>query len=127
MERYKDLYYKIDFNDRETVKALLLHRAEIIGSKFTSDGTMYNKISPTHSIYSDLIDIYIDLDNLISETDLTNKNKRLLNLVMSGYSINYIYRNFENYSQEPTIKMFNRTVEKINEAQKEKEGRGKWL
>ena len=67
--------------------------------------------------------MYVDLENLILESDLTDKNMRLIRMVMSGYTINYIYTNFENYDKEATTKMFNRTLEKINETQRSKEAK----
>lgn len=118
-----ELYKKIDLKDRETVKQLLYHKAEFQKSNFTSSGSSYDRIQPNHSLYTNLIEIYIDLENLILESDLTDKNMRLIRMVMSGYTINYIYTNFENYEKEATTKMFNRTLEKINETQRSKEAK----
>ena len=118
-----ELYKKIDLKDRETVKQLLYHKAEFQKSNFTSSGSSYDRIQPNHSLYTSLIEVYIDLENLILESDLTDKNMRLIRMVMSGYTINYIYTNFENYEKEATIKMFNRTLEKINETQRSKEAK----
>jgi hypothetical protein len=42
---------------------------------------------------------------------------------MSGYTISYIYNNFENYRKRATISMFDRTLEKINETQRSKEAK----
>lgn len=123
MGKNKELYRKIDLKDRESVKQLLYYRAEFQQSNFTSSGSSYNRIEPNYSLYTDLIEIYTDLDNLIEESNLTDKNMRLLRLVMSGYTISYIYKNFENYSKRATISMFDRTLEKINETQRKKEAK----
>lgn len=123
MVRNRELYIKIDLKDRWTLKQLLLHRAEFQKSHFTSNGSSYNRIEPNYSLYTDLVEVYIDLDNIILESDLTDRNIRLLRLVMSGYTISYIYNNFENYDREATIKMFNRTLEKMIETQRNKEAR----
>ena len=123
MEKNKELYKKIDLKDRESVKQLLYHKAEFQQSNFTSSGSSYDRIQPNHSLYTSLIEVYIDLENLILESNLTDKNMRLIKMVMSGYTINYIYTNFENYDKEATIKMFNRTLEKINETQRKKEAK----
>lgn len=118
-----ELYRKIDLKDRETVKQLLYHKAEFQKSNFTSSGSSYNRIQPNHSLYTNLIEVYTDLDILIEESDLTDKSMRLLRLVMSGYTISYIYNNFENYRKRATISMFDRTLEKINETQRSKEAK----
>ena len=123
MGKNNELYKKIDLKDRETVKQLLYHKAEFQRSNFTSGGSSYDRIQPNHSLYTSLIDVYIDLENLILESNLTDKNMRLIRIVMSGYTINDIYTNFENYDKEATIKMFNRTLEKINETQRSKEAK----
>ena len=123
MGKNKELYKKIDLKDRESVKQLLYHKAEFQQSNFTSSGSSYNRIEPKYSLYTDLIEIYTDLDNLIEESNLTDKSMRLLRLVMSGYTISYIYENFENYSKRATISMFDRTLEKINETQRKKEAK----
>lgn len=121
MGRIKELYRKVDFKDKETVKQLLYHGAVFKDSMYTSSGSSYNRIEPNHSLYTDLIDIYSDLDELIKESNLTDKNVRLLRLVMSGYTLSYIYENFENHGKSGTVNMFNRTIEKINETQRKKE------
>lgn len=123
MNKNKELYNKIDLSDRETVKNLLNYRAYFKNSQYSSNGSNFNRIETYQSVYSDLIDIYTDLDILIDECCFTNKSKRLLRMVVSGYDIHYIYTNFENYNQEATIKMFNRIAEKITEKQIEKEGK----
>ena len=123
MGKNKELYKKIDLKDRESVKQLLYHKAEFQQSNFTSSGSSYNRIEPKYSLYTDLIEIYADLDNLIEESNLTDKSMRILRLVMSGYTISYIYKNFENYSKRATISMFDRTLEKINETQRKKEAK----
>ena len=123
MGKNNELYKKIDLKDRETVKHLLYHKAEFQKSNFTSSGSSYDRVQPNHSLYTSLIEVYIDLENLILESDLTDKNMRLIRMVMSGYTINYIYTNFENYEKEATTKMFNRTLEKINETQRSKEAK----
>lgn len=123
LNKYKELYDNIDFKDREVVKTLLYYKPYFDKSDFISSGSSYNRIEPNQNMYLDLIDVYTDLDELVTSCDLSEKNKRLLRLVNSGYTISYIYTNFENYSKEATVKMFNRIAEKINEKQKEKEGR----
>lgn len=123
MVKNKILYRSIDLKDREVVKQLLYYRAEFQDSNFTSGGSQYNRVEPNHSLYTDLIDIYIDLDSLIEESGLTDKSMELLRLVMSGYTVSYIYNNFENYGKRATISMFDRTLEKINETQRKKEAK----
>lgn len=123
MNRHRDLYDNIDLSDRETVKNLLNYRASFKKSQYNSNGSNFNRIEPSQSFYSDLIDIYIDLDILIEECSFVGKSERLLRMVMSGYSIHYIYTNFENYNQEATIKMYNRIAERITEKQLEKEAK----
>lgn len=118
-----ELYRRIDLKDRETVKQLLYHKAEFQQSNFTSSGSSYNRIETNYSLYTSLIEIYTDLDNLIEQSNLTDKNMRLLRIVMSGYEISDIYNKFENYEKESAIKMFNRTLEKINETQRSKEAK----
>ena len=120
MSKYKELYNKIDLTDRETVKNLLLYRAYFEQTGFTSDGSAFNKISINQNSYTELLNIYIDLDVVIEECNLSVKNTTLLRLVVSGYTINYIYTNFENYNKEATKKMFNRIAEKIVERQLER-------
>lgn len=123
MVKNRDIYEKINLKDRDTLKELLIHRAEFQKSNFTSNGSSYNRIEPNYNLYTDLVEVYIDLDNIIFESNLTDKNMRLLRMVMSGYTISYIYNNFENYEREATIKMFNRTLEKMIETQRNKEAR----
>ena len=123
MGKNNELYQKIHLKDRATVKQLLSHKAEFQKSNFPSSGSSYDRVQPNHSLYTSLIEVYIDLENLILESDLTDKNMRLIRMVMSGYTINYIYTNFENYDKEATTKMFNRTLEKINETQRSKEAK----
>lgn len=121
LNKYRRYYHSIDFEDREVIKNLLYYRPYFEKSGFISDGTAFNKVSVTQEAYVDLIGIYADLDNIIKECNFSAKNERLLNLVNSGYTINYIYTNFENYNKEATKKMFNRIAERINERQRERE------
>lgn len=123
MSRYSGAYKDIDFKDKNTIKSLLHYRSLFESTGFTSDGSMYNKLGGSQNVYSDLIDIYADLDVLISECDLSEKNKRLLHLVESGYTISQIYTDFENYDKSSTIEMFNRVVERITNKEIEKEAR----
>ena len=108
-------YDDINFSDRDTLKILIDFRAEF---KTTGYMSSFSGLS-NHKTYStmnvNIMSIYDYLEELISDTELTQKNITLLRLVMSGYSVNYIYRNFENYNKEGTIKMYNRILEKIAE------------
>lgn len=114
----KRLYDRIDFKDRNTLKQLIEMREQFISTSFSSRGSAYDRNEPNQMFYDDIMLVYLDLDALIDKTDITDKRMRLLNLVMSGYSLYYIYTNFENYNQQATIKMFNRTLDKIAETQK---------
>lgn len=109
------LYDDIDFSNRDTLKALMDYRAEFKTTGYMSSfsGLSNHKTHSTMNV--NIMSIYDHLEELIKETDLTQKNITLLRLVMSGYSVNYIYRNFENYNKEGTIKMYNRILEKIAE------------
>lgn len=117
MGKYKRLYERIDFKDKNTIKQLLYHKAQFEATGYESNGSNFNRIEPAQSSYLDMLDIYRDLDELIDRCDFTVRNKTLLRLVMSGYSISYIYNNFENYNKEATVKMFNRIIERINQEQ----------
>ena len=121
ISKYSRLYDKIDLKDKKTVKNLLYHRAYFETIGFSSDGSAFNKIDSNHNTYASLIDIYADLDILIKECNFTEKNKRLLRLVESGYTINQIYVEFENYEKWSTLKMFDRIIERINEQQRKRE------
>ena len=123
LNKYKELYNNIDFKDKETIKKLIYFRPYFEKSDFISNGSSYNRIEPNQNMYLDLMDIYSDLDSIIEECNFSAKNKRLLRLLYSGYTVSYIYTNFENYNESATKMMFNRMLEKINEKQKEKEER----
>lgn len=123
MNKYKELYDKIDLKDKDTVKKLLYYRAQFETTGYEGSGSNFNRLDTSQSSYFEILDVYRDLDEIIHMCDFTVKNITLLRLVMSGYSISYIYNNFENYNKEATVKMFNRILERINQAQVEKEAK----
>lgn len=108
-----DLYDMIDFSDRETLKQLLYKRAFFERSGYMSRGSAYDRNEINSNMYTDLIAIYMDLDDLIKRTNLTDRNLKLIELVMEGNTISYIYENIDGYSEYGTIKMFSRVLEKI--------------
>lgn len=111
LEKYS--YDNIDFSDRDTLKTLIDFRAEFKTTGYMSSFSGLANPKSYSTMNADILSIYIHLDELVENTELTQKNITLLRLVMSGYSVNYIYRNFENYNKEGTIKMYNRILEKI--------------
>lgn len=113
MNNNGDLYNRIDFTNKATLKQLLYSRAQFESTGYASRGSVFDRNEPSNNLYTEIMVMYMDLDALIGKSGLTDKNMRLLNLVMNGYTISYIYKNFENYEKKSTSQMFNRTLEKI--------------
>lgn len=107
------MYDSIDFSDKDTLKQLLYSRASFESTGYASRSSAFDRNEPNNNLYTEIMVMYMDLDILISKSGLTDRNMRLLNLVMSGYTISYIYKNFENYDKKSTSQMFNRALEKI--------------
>lgn len=123
MNYARDLYKEVDFSNRNTLKQLLSSMAQFKNTGYANRSSMFDRVEPHNEIYTSVMLLYMDLESLIGRTDLTERNRRLIALVMNGYSINYIYSNFENYNKEATIKMYNRTLDKIIEKYKEEGGK----
>lgn len=119
----RDVYSRIDFSNKDTLKQLMYSRASFESTGYASRASAFDRNEPSNNLYTDIMIVYMDLDRLIEESDLTKRNMRLINLVMSGYTISYIYENFENYDENATIKMFGRILDKIAMTHSNKEVR----
>lgn len=123
MNNNGDLYNRIDFTNKATLKQLLYSRAQFESTGYASRGSAFDRNEPSNNLYTEIMVVYMDLDSLIEKARLTDKNMRLLNLVMNGYTVSYIYENFENYDENSTIKMFGRVLDKLIITYKEEGGK----
>lgn len=117
------MYDSIDFSDKDTLKQLLYSRASFESTGYASRSSAFDRNEPNNNLYTEIMIMYMDLDELINSSGLTDKNMRLINLIMSGYTVSYIYENFENYDENATIKMFSRILDKISKTHRNKEVR----
>lgn len=107
-------YDRIDLSDKETVKSLLLYQSHFKYSNYTSNTSSLECIASQQEMYTDLMVTYIVLEEIIEECNFTGKSHRLMRLIGSGYTISYIYSNFENYrTPQATFQMLDRIVDKI--------------
>lgn len=120
------MYDSIDFSDKDTLKQLLYSRASFESTGYASRSSAFDRNEPNNNLYTEIMIMYMDLDELINSSGLTDKNMRLINLIMSGYTVSYIYENFENYDENATIKMFSRILDKISKTHRNKEVRKTW-
>ena len=123
MSRNRELYDNIDFSDMDTLKQLMYSRASFESTGYASRASAFDRNEPNNSLYTDIMIVYMDLDELIKESRLTDKNIELINLVMSGYTISYIYNNFQDYDKSATRKMFYRVLDRIATTCRNKEVR----
>lgn len=115
------VYDEIDFSDKKVLKELMYSRAVFENTVYSSSSSTYDRIEPNNLFYDNIMFLYMDLDRLIYSAGLTDKNIELLELVMSGYTVSYIYNNFKGYNESATIKMFNRALDKIVDKNKRNE------
>jgi hypothetical protein len=110
-------FESLTLSDENVVKYLILFRDKVDETYGININVDFNQSGDTFELNSELIALYISLDQTISKCRFKEKELRFLKYLFEGYTIRNVIKE-KLFPRKTTYRIFNRIVKRIVEVNK---------